>query len=83
MVQGRQFAFLGNFQKCRAGINHPARAFGVLGGNCHVMALVITPLGILGSQNEHVSVSGLDFRSRVITGGLLLSGSSLTVRKVE
>lgn len=28
MVQGRQFAFLGNLQKCRAGINHPAGAFG-------------------------------------------------------
>lgn len=45
------------------------------------MALVITPLGILESRNEHVSVSGLDVRSRVITGGLLLCGSSLTVRK--
>lgn len=33
------------------------------------MALVITPLGILESWNEHVSVSGLDFRSRVITRG--------------
>lgn len=41
----------------------------MLGGDCHVMALVITPLGILESWNEHVSVSGLDFRSRVITRG--------------
>lgn len=28
MVQDRQFAFLGNFQRCRAGMNHPVRAFG-------------------------------------------------------
>lgn len=44
------------------------------------MALVIPPLGILELWNEHVSVPGLDFRSWVIIGGLLLCGSSLTVR---
>lgn len=34
------------------------------------MALVMTPLGILESWNEHLSVSGLDFRSHEIYWGV-------------
>lgn len=92
-MRGRQFAFLGNLRRCRAGINQPARAFGGH-SNWWLMSVrwelplvaLVTLSGILELWNEHVSVSDLEFRSRVITGWgwwwWLLCGFSLTLRKV-